>query len=349
MTTAGAPIRVSADIRETEWDAYVEAHPRATVDHLWRWQQVFDGVFGHRCRYLAARRDGALAGVLPLVLFQSRLFGRSVVSVPFLNYGGMLCDAGDAEAASSLLAAAGEIAREFKAEFVELRNRDREFPELPFRQHKLALTRLLPSTAEALWSAIDRKVRNQVRKAQKEGLTAEVGGAPLVGEFYGVFAANMRDLGTPVYSRRLFQATLTAFPERARLVVVRQGARPIAASVTLRFRDTVIVPWASSLREYRHLVPNMLLYWTMLEEAVKEGVKTFDFGRSSPGAGTHQFKLQWGAVESPLHWEYILMGDRPAPDHGPTNPKFARVIELWKRLPLPVANAIGPLIVRHIP
>lgn len=340
-------LTVSDRIAEAEWDDYVRRHPDGTIDHLWRWREVFSRVFGHRSTYLAARRDGEVVGVLPLVQFRSRLFGRFLVSVPFLNYGGVL--ASDSGAADALLGAAREAARDFGASHVELRHTGRQFRDLPSREHKLKLTRSLPATTDALWADVDRKVRNQVRKAQKDGLTAETGQAELVDDFYDVFSRNMRDLGTPVYPRSLFVETARLFAEELHLYVVRSGRVPVAASIALRFRDTLIVPWASSLREYRAHCPNMLLYWTMLEDAVRRNVGTFDFGRSTRGAGTHHFKVQWGAEETPLHWEYVLLTRETAPDHGPHNPKFSAAIAAWQRLPLWLANAVGPAIVRNIP
>jgi FemAB-related protein (PEP-CTERM system-associated) len=211
------------------------------------------------------------------------------------------------------------------------------------------MTLPLPESVDDLWKSLDRKVRNQVRKAQKEGLVTESGGAGLVKDFYRVFARNMRDLGTPVYSTRLFFETLRAFPDAARVHVVRHQGVPIAGAVSVHFRDTILVPWASALREYRHLCPNMLLYWHMLEGAIEAGARTFDFGRSSVGGGTHQFKQQWGARESILHWEYALLRNGEIPDHGPQSRKFGAAVETWKRLPLWLANRVGPAIVRHIP
>jgi FemAB-related protein (PEP-CTERM system-associated) len=341
------PVIISDSVSESEWDGYVATHPDGTVDHLWRWQGIFSDVFGHESRYLAAKRSNEVVGVLPLVLFNSRLFGRFIASVPFLNYGGVL--ASDADASTALIDTARRIGADFKASHIELRHVDRQAPELPFRQHKLQLTRDLPSTSDELWTRIDKKVRNLVRKAQKDGLTAETGGSELVADFYEVFARNMRDLGTPVYSRRLFVETLRRFADMASVHVVRLGQKPVAASITLRHSDTVLVPWASSLRDFRQHAPNMLLYWQMLEHAMRHGATTFDFGRSSPDSGTHQFKRQWGAAERPLNWEYVLLTRETAPDHGPQNPKFTRLIDTWKRLPVVVANILGPFIVRNIP
>jgi FemAB-related protein (PEP-CTERM system-associated) len=340
-------VRVTDAASESDWDAYVRLHPGGTVDHAWRWQGIFRDVFGHASCYLAATRDSRVVGVLPLVLFDSRLFGRFVASVPFLNYGGILAD--DLAARDMLVDRARQLAEAFRASHIELRHVERQVLHLPFRQHKLQLRRDVPQSSEELWARIDKKVRNLVRKAQKDGLTAESGGGEFVSDFYDVFAHNMRDLGTPVYSRRLFEETLRRFSDGARVHVVRVGRRPVAASITLRHGGMVLVPWASSLREYRQHAPNMLLYWEMLEDAVRQGATTFDFGRSSPGSGTHQFKRQWGAVEHPLHWEYVLLTRTTVPNQGPQNPKFTRFIEAWKHLPVWMTTWIGPHIVRNIP
>jgi FemAB-related protein (PEP-CTERM system-associated) len=159
----------------------------------------------------------------------------------------------------------------------------------------------------------------------------------------------MRDLGTPVYSTRLFEEVLATFPDRAALHVVRLNDRPVAAGLTLRHRNTVEVPWASSVRDFNHLCPNHLLYWSAIETALAEGVAVFDFGRSTPGEGTYRFKEQWGARPVPLHWEYRLSDGAALPNLGPGNPKFRLAIEAWKRLPLPIATTLGPHIVRSIP
>ncbi len=341
------PVTVSPAIEAAEWDAFVSRQREGTVDHLWAWRRVISGTLGHESTYLAARRGTELVGVLPLVLVRSRLFGRSVVSLPFLNYGGILTD--DQAVVDALVDAARGVAIDFRGSHVELRHTRRRCPEIPCRQHKLAMTLALPSVTDELWASLDRKVRNQVRKAQKANLVVASGGVELVDEFYAVFARNMRDLGTPVYPKSLFEATMRAFADRARVFVVRHDSRPIAAGVSIGFRQTVLNPWASSLREFRQLCPNMLLYWAMLEQAVADGVTTFDFGRSSPGGGTHQFKLQWGAVERPLCWEYVLLSPSEPPDQGPSNARFDLAIALWQRLPVGLANLIGPVIARSLP
>jgi FemAB-related protein (PEP-CTERM system-associated) len=193
-----APLTVESCQDDAAWNAYVEAHRDACGYHLWQWRGIFTGVFGHEAHYAAARRDGRIVGVLPLVRFASPLFGRFVVSLPFVNYGGVLAD--DAAAADALVAYAGTYTRRCGATHLELRHDGRRFPALAPKEHKVAMTLALPADADTLWAALDRKVRNQVRKAEKSALTTEVGGRELAANFYHVFCRNMRDLGTPVYS-----------------------------------------------------------------------------------------------------------------------------------------------------
>jgi FemAB-related protein (PEP-CTERM system-associated) len=339
-------LTVAPCLDERAWDDYVLARPAASGYHLWGWRRIFADVFRHRPVYLAATRGSAIVGVLPLVHFRSALFGRFVVSLPFVNYGGVVAD--DEAAAEALVAEAGRLARAADCTHVELRHRARRFPALAAKQHKVAMLLALPTSTDTLWTALDRKVRNQVRKAEKSGLVASVGAAELLPDFYRVFARNMRDLGTPVYPARLFDTLLDTFPERVRVVVVRLGDKPVAGGITWEWRDRIEVPWASSLRQFNAMAPNNLLYWTILQRAIDGGATQLDFGRSTPDEGTFHFKKQWGAEPEPLYWEYdVIRG--PMPDQSPKNPKFDLAIRAWRRLPVAVAGVLGPRIVRSIP
>jgi FemAB-related protein (PEP-CTERM system-associated) len=338
---------VAVETTPEAWTEYVlSCGTAATGYHDWQWRTVFKKAFGHDSIYFAARRQGRIVGVLPTVLLDSWLFGTALISLPFVNYGGVVAD--DDLAARALLDAATEAARDRRCRHVELRHVQRRFADLPCKQHKVTMTLAL-QPAPALWDGLDRKVRNQVRKAQKSGLTYRAGGLELLEEFYAVFARNMRDLGTPVYSPDFFAQILKAFPERSRIHVVSHGATPAAAGLTFQTGSTVEIPWASAVRDLNPLCPNPLLYWSMLEGAAARGCLTFDFGRSTPNEGTYRFKAQWGAEPVPLCWEYSLLGGAELPNTSPTNPKFGLAVALWKKLPLPVANGIGPMIVRAIP
>jgi len=341
-------LRCSTAIGQIDWDRFVDVHPGATAYHAWGWRRVFEEAFGHETIYVAALdADERIAGVLPTVVFRSWLFGRFMVSLPFVNYGGVL--ARTERASAVLLAAARDEAAARGCAHLELRHVDPVYPSLPAKRHKVAMTLALASSPAAEWGRLDRKVRNQVRKAQKSGLDVITGGRELLDGFYKVFATNMRDLGTPVYGRAFFEAVLTTFPDRTGLTLIRHGKVTVAGALTVRHRDTLEVPWASSLRSYRASCPNNLLYWTVIERAIESGCRTFDFGRSTFGEGTYEFKRQWGAVASPVNWEYALLGGDTLPDQSPANPRFKQAIALWKRLPVTFTTLVGPSIVRSIP
>lgn len=340
-------LRVVTDVTPERWDAYVAAHPEATGYHLAGWRTVIENAFGHQTRYLAVEREGQVAGVLPLVVFRSRLFGRFVVSLPFLNYGGIVAD--DEEGARALADAAVGEARRAGARSLELRHTVRRCPGWHPKEHKVAMRLHLAETAEAQWNALDRKVRNQVRKSEKSGLTSRQGGPELLDAFYDIFARNMRDLGTPVYSPRFFEEVLRAFPATSRVFTVWKDEQPAAASIVCRWRGSMEVPWASSLREFNPLCANIALYWDMLRYAIDQGCGVFDFGRSTRDEGTYNFKKQWGAEPVPLVWEYWVAEGMAVPDLSPRNSRYQKAIALWQKLPVGLTRVIGPPIVRNIP
>jgi FemAB-related protein (PEP-CTERM system-associated) len=342
-----APLIVHDRASREACDTYVARHRDASAYHFTEWLAVIHRAFGHETRYLVAESAGAITGVLPLVFFSSRIFGRFTVSIPFFNYGGVLADS-DA-AARALLERALEDTRRARGTHLELRHRGEQmFPELAARRHKVAMELTLEPTAELQWQALDRKLRNQIRKAEKSGLTTQDGGFELVEAFYAVFAHNMRDLGTPVYGVRFFEEVLTTFPS-ARVFLIRCAGRPVAASIVHGHGATIETPWASSLREYNPFCANVLLYWRMLQFAIERGFHTFDFGRSTPGDGPFHFKRQWGAQPRQLVWEYWTADGHSLPDLNPANAKYRLAIKAWQRLPLSVATALGPPIVRNIP
>jgi serine/alanine adding enzyme len=343
LAPAVSHVTLATEHDRPEWDRYVATRPDATGYHEWAWLTVFSRAFGHEARALAAWSGDRIVGVLPMMLVTSPLFGRSLTSMAFVNYGGVLAD--EEAVGLRLIDEARDVARREKCPHVELRHLDRRFPSLPCRQHKVTMTL---SLQDGMWDRLDRKVRNQIRKAQKSELVA-VSGRNLLDEFYTVFSRNMRDLGTPVYSPRLFEEALAAFPDRANVHVVRLGDRPVAAGFTFRTGATVEVPWASSIRDFNALCPNHLLYWSILESAYGSGCTTLDFGRSTPNEGTFKFKAQWGAMPVPLHWEYILADGAELPVLAAANPRLRVMVEAWKRLPVPIAEKIGPWIVKGIP
>ena len=332
----------------TAWDRYVLNHVGASGYQLIGWRQVVERSFGHQTFYLMARDERAqVRGVLPLVFVSSRLFGRFLVSMPFVNYGGVLADT--TEAQQALLEAAVSRATDLGATHIELRHQNLLGLDWTSKQHKVSMRLDLPREPEALWKGFPSKLRSQIKRAMKEQLTVRIEGAELLDDFYRVFARNMRDLGTPVYVRRFFEKILEAFPKGARICAVYLGPQPVAAGFLYGFQTTLEIPWASSDRRYNHLSTNMLLYSSALEYACREGFELFDFGRSTPGGSTYRFKEQWGARPVPLYWHHWSRDRRPVPDVSPANSKYGLAIRTWKRLPVALTRLIGPSIVRSIP
>jgi len=340
------------EVRECEdgkrWDDYVQRHPHGTGYHRFGWRNVIGRAFGHHGLYLLASDSrNETVGVLPLIVFRSTQFGRCLVSMPFLNGGGILSDS--AEADSELRNAAVAVAKTERLEHIEFRYQYPQDIQWTCKSHKVSLVLELPDRYEALWQAFPSKLRSQIRRAGKEGMTARVGGVELLEPFYQVFGRCMRDLGTPVYGRNWFEEMFREFSENFRIVVVRHAGNTVAGGVLSMFGRVMEVPWAVSDKRFSRMAPNMLLYSTMLEQACINGMKQFDFGRSSHDSGTYRFKEQWGAKPRPLYWYYWLASGRSLPEVNPQNPKYGAAIMLWRHLPLWVANCLGPMIVKYIP
>ena len=329
------------------WDRFVQKTAGASIYHLSRWRGLIERCFGHQSHYLCARshESGELVGILPLLRLKSRLFGDFLVSVPYFNYGGALAVSPDIEI--GLMNYAADLAGKLGVEHIEFRD---EMPRTDWqaRTDKVAMILPLPETEQALSNNLGSKLRAQIKRPQKEGLQTQVGGAELLDEFYHVFSINMRDLGTPVYSKSFFREILQAFAEESRIVIVRHLGQPVACGFLLGYGPTLEIPWASTLRSANKLSANMLLYWEVLRFAVGR-YQYFDFGRSSKDSGTYRFKKQWGAIEKQLYWHYWLSGGGDLPMMNPNNPKFRLLIAVWKRLPVVLANSIGPLVVKNLP
>lgn len=328
------------------WDAFVESFPSATTYHQYAWRTVFMRTYGLDCYYLAAVNEkGLFLGVLPLVHLSSLLFGNELVSLPFVNYGGVLCN--DDVTAGFLLENAGLIARKLDATKVELRHSSFAMNDLPTRQHKVSMILTLLPDATGQWKRFNPKLRNQVRKAEKCSLHTKVGTFELLDVFYEVIARNMRDLGSPVHAKEFFRNVLEALPDTSMIITVLYKDQTIAAALVCWYRDTMEIPWASSVREFNSMCPNNLLYWTAIQFAISCGMTRFDFGRSTPNEGTFNFKAQWGALPLQLNWQYPI-GQAPLSTKDTDGRGYQLAIELWKRLPVGLTKKLGPLVRKNI-
>lgn len=329
-----------------EWDALARGARGSSHHHLYAWRAVMERVFRHECPYLAARdADGALVAILPLVRVRSALFGHYLVSMPFVNYGGPV---GEPEAVRALADEAARRATNDGARLLELRCRVAQPIDLPVSHRKITVVLDIPREgSEALFKTLDSKVRSQVRRPAKEGVTYRFG-SDQVDAFFDVFATHMRDLGTPTQPRSLFREMANTFRDSVWFGCAYLGDVAIACGCGFRWGDEFEMTWASSLRAYNRTSANMGLYWQFMERAAADGARVFNFGRCSPGGGTHKYKLQWGGRDEQLWWYQhaeSLSASTPSPDDG----AFSWGPRLWRKLPLPVANILGPRIVKFIP
>jgi FemAB-related protein (PEP-CTERM system-associated) len=329
-----------------EWDEFVRGSAGWTHFHTWGWKGVIERVMGHECLYLAAcDADGRLAGVLPLVRVRSTLFGHYLISMPFLNYGGPL---GSDNAITSLVGHAAKVAERDRVKLLELRTRSGLPVTLPASHRKITVMLDLPQgNPGALWNAFQPKVRSQVRRPQKEGVSVRFG-PDQCEPFFQVFSHHMRDLGTPTQPKRFFEALLDTFAHDVWFGCAYYNGQAIAGGCGFSWSGEFEMTWASALTAYKPMAPNMVLYWAFMERAIEQGLTLFNFGRCTPGSGTHRFKRQWGSRDVPLWWYHVAAGARtatPSPQEG----LYALGARLWRHLPLALATAWGPRIVRYIP
>ncbi|MFZ1058211.1 MAG: FemAB family XrtA/PEP-CTERM system-associated protein [Candidatus Rokuibacteriota bacterium] len=329
-----------------EWDAFVRTSAEGTPFHLTAWKGAVEESFGHRSHYLMAKRAGTIEGVLPLFEVSGWRGGRSLISVPYGVYGG-ICAATD-EARLALLQAAGMLAQRRRAEYVELRNLHDHGIALPTKQLYVTFYKEIFSDDEVNLKAIPRKQRRMIRQGEKHGLQAEIGQENL-DEFYKIYARSVRNLGSPVFPRTLFQAILTAFGKECQILVVRHEGRIVAGVLTLFYEDRVLPYYGGALREAFQYAVNDFMYWELMRHAAAAGYRIFDFGRSRVGTGSYEFKRHWGFEPRPLPYQYLLTRVRSLPDLNPSNPRFRWAIQAWKRLPLAFTNRVGPWLTRYLP
>ncbi|OLB52558.1 MAG: hypothetical protein AUI08_00220 [Gemmatimonadetes bacterium 13_2_20CM_2_65_7] len=328
------------------WDEFVNRTPTSTFCHLAGWRDILNDVLGAQCLYWAAADDsGEWQGILPLVRVRSRIFGHYLVSLPFLNDGGPL---GSAVARQRLVEEAVNEARRQCVDLLQLRTRHAGGFDLPISSRKITVLLALPPDPQTLFQQFSSKLRSQIRRPLREGLAARFG--PEQREpFYEVFARTMRDLGTPVLPRGLFERVSETFADLVVFGVVYRGEQPLAAGCGFAWREEFELTWAGSLRESRSIAANMLLYWSFMEHVIGRGARIFNFGRCTPGGGTHHFKKQWGGDDVPLPWhQYVRAGGVQATP-SPDDPVYSWGPRLWRRLPLFVANRLGPRLVRFLP
>ena len=341
VNTLGCGDRIAA----ARWDEFVFRCPEATFFHRAGWQHIVEGIFGHRAHFLYVERAGHIEGVLPLAHVKSLLFGKALVALPFAVYGGVA--AATPEAVAVLEQEAQALGERLGVTYLELRNVAPRHTEWPTQDVYVTFRKEILADADANMLAIPRKQRAMVRKAFKHGLTSELD--ENVDRFFELFADNVHRHGTPALPKRYFAALQQVFGRDCEvLTVVDADRRPLSSVLSFYFRDEVLPYYAGDDIAARELAANDFKYWELMRRACARGLKVFDYGRSKRGTGTYSFKKNWGFEPQPLHYEYRLYHGDAIPQNNPTNPKYRTFIALWQRLPIGLANRLGPLIVRNL-
>lgn len=332
---------------QQRWNQYLANRPSANFYQRFEWRGINETGFGHTTFYLAAQHGGDIAGVFPLVLIDSRLFGRILCSMPFVNFGGPCSD--DLAIEAALVEHACKIARQQNADYMELRGMHRVTPELPTSEHKISMTLELDRDPDTLWNAFKSKHRTNIRRVYKNGVAVTAGGAELLDDFYDVMSHSWRALGTPIYRKRYFRSILDAFGDDIRIFVATQNGTPVATAFNGHFQSTVEGMWAGAMPAYRKLQINYALYWEMIKDACERGFSTYHLGRSTVETGGESFKKKWNAESKQLYWQYYLPGGGEIPQLNVHNAKYQLAISAWRKLPLWTTRLIGPMLAKDIP
>jgi FemAB-related protein (PEP-CTERM system-associated) len=351
-------VRQATPQDQQSWDNYIHQHPQATPYHLFAWGQSVLEAYHYQTSYFLAETENNVVGVLPGIILSIPLKGKTICSLPYCDQAGILAD--NANIADLLLKQVMAFAAEQGIKKVELRqsiapetvSTDQDPKDLSGKKFRMILP--LPSTSTELLKNFKSKLRSQINKSIKNGLTATVMRAninkSLIDNFYTVLTQNMRALGSPVHSKKWYESITKYYQNDAIIAVVYLDKIAVGAGIVITIGNKASIPWASTLQDYNSLSPNMLLYWSLLEYCSDHGITEFDFGRSTFGEGTYQFKKQWGTLPRQLNWQEYQQGQLKPESTDSNNPNTIRpIIEaVWKRTPLWVTNYLGPKLRKYI-
>jgi FemAB-related protein (PEP-CTERM system-associated) len=326
------------------WDAFVQTCPAATFFHRAGWREVIQRAFGHRTHFLLAEADGVIQGVLPLAEINSRLFGHSLAALPFCVYGGPA--ASNEAARYALDQAAQKLAVELRVDHLEYRNLQPFHSDWAGKDLYVTFRKAIDPEVERNLNAIPRKQRAMVRKGIKAGLVSSVDSG--TERFFHAYASSVHRLGTPVFSRKYFRLLKEIFGDDCEILTITLDERVVSSVMNFYFRDEVLPYYGGGTTEARAVAANDFMYWEVMRRACEKGCRVFDFGRSKVGTGSYDFKKNWGFEPQPLYYEYQLVRATQVPDHNPLNPKYRLFIKAWQRMPLALANVIGPHIVKNL-
>lgn len=332
---------------QERWDNFVSLSSIGTFFHTTIWKTVIEKVFGYTPWYFFTESDGEITGVLPLFLVNKPLRGRALISIPFGVYGG-IC-ANSSESVEQLRKKSEDLAHELSVDFLELRHVDAYNFDFPIKEMYFTFCREIYDGEEKNMTAIPRKQRRMIRQGMKYQLESKIGGREFLKDFYTIYTTSLRNLGTPAFPYRYFEVLLEELGERCKILSVWYQNQMTAAVMTFCYQDRLLPYYGGGLPQFLRYAVYDFMYWELMRYGWEHGYKVFDFGRSKQGTGAYDFKRHWGFEPKPLQYQYYLPHGGAIPNVSPTNPKFQLFISLWKKLPLPVANFIGPQVIKYLP
>ena len=328
----------------SRWDNFVQARPDATFFHQSGWKEVIERAFGHKTFFLYAENDGIITGILPLVHINSLFFGNTLVSIAPCVYGGIV--ASNEHSYLELDKEACRLAEELGVDCLEMRNRVQKTPERPYKKLYVSFRKELDADVETNFLAIPRKQRAMVRKGIEAGLTSVID--TTIDRIYRAYSESVRNLGTPVFSKKYFQTLKDVFADQCEVLTVEHKGQLIASVMSFYFKDEILPYYGGGTELARELKGNDFMYWEVMRRAVEKGIKVFDYGRSKIGTGSYSFKKNWGFTPEPIFYEFYLVKSESMPDINPLNPKYQFFIAAWKHLPLTVSQWIGPWLSKDL-
>ena len=328
----------------SRWDDFVQAAPDATFFHQAGWKEVIERAFGHKTYFLYIENEGKITGILPLVHIKSLFFGNSLVSIAPCVYGGIV--ASDEQSYLDLDKEACRLAEELDVDCLEMRNRVQKNPERPYKELYVSFRKELDADVEKNFLAIPRKQRAMVRKGIEAGLTSVIDNN--IDRIYQAYSESVRNLGTPVFSKKYFQTLKDVFADQCEVLTVEHKGQLIASVMSFYFKNEILPYYGGGTELARELKGNDFMYWEVMRRAVEKGIKVFDYGRSKIGSGSYSFKKNWGFIPEPIFYEFYLVKSSSMPDINPLNPKYQFFIAAWKRLPLAVSQWVGPWLSKDL-
>lgn len=347
LPTESATVEISRRADAAEWNAFLATQPAGSFYHRFEWGEINRSELGHEYIPLVARSAGRIVGVLPLVFVRSRIFGRILCSMPFVNYGGPVAESSGV--AVALTRAAMDAAKSEGADYLELRCTARLDVDLPVSMKKVSMTVELAPDPDVLWNAYTSKHRKNVKRAYKYELAVKIGGAELLPTFYALMEESWRTLGTPLYRRSYFERIVATFPEASRIFLCHRNEVPVAVAFCGYHNGIVEGLWAGGTAAAREYDANYVLYWEMIRDSCQRGFQRFHLGRSTADSGGEVFKQRWNATASQLYWHFYRPDGGPLPELNVSNPRYQLATRVWRKLPAAITRVLGPPLARIIP